>query len=90
MDGGTGQLDAPRRNETSCGVFAMMVKIDAIRGSVISISELLRNHGWKTELDNETVVCSHPHVTDEAEARARLCNIGLLTASHVRIDLARV
>jgi hypothetical protein len=47
----------------------------------------LRKDGWELEkMENGAVYATHPRVPDEAAARGRLGDLGLLTSSKLRID----
>jgi hypothetical protein len=55
-----------------------------------ALQDVLRRDGWKCEGRRPgTVVASHPFVPDEAAARARLHQLGLLTSGSLRIDFCR-
>jgi len=50
----------------------------------------LRDDGWVLEADEATFVrASHPSVRDEAAARSRLGQIGLLTSASLRVEFHR-
>jgi hypothetical protein len=50
----------------------------------------LRDDGWTLEADEATSVrASHPSVPDEAAARSRLDQLGLLTSASLRVEFHR-
>ena len=53
-----------------------------------SIRKLLHHHGWQIDRagGEATYLARHPHITDEASARSRLNESGLLTSRALRIQ----
>jgi hypothetical protein len=64
----------------------MKVYIEMLRSSA-ALRKTLEAAGWKLEAAHEGgVLAGHPHLRDEADARERLNELGLLTSSAVRIE----
>ena len=64
----------------------MKVTIELLR-SPAKLRRALEADGWRLEAAHEgTVRARHPHLSDEADVRSRLNDLGLLTSSAVRIE----
>jgi len=54
------------------------------------VQDTLRDDGWSLERERQGLVLArHPNVRDEQDARSRLCPLGLLTSSGLRIQFDR-
>jgi hypothetical protein len=53
-----------------------------------NIRKLLKHHGWRIDQASgeATYLVRHPAITDEASARSRLNDLGLLTSHALRIE----
>jgi len=65
----------------------MSVRIEILHDGE-SIRKQLRHHGWQIDRagGEATYLARHPHITDEASARSRLNESGLLTSRALRIQ----
>ena len=64
----------------------MKVYIEMLRSSA-RLVKALEADGWRLETAHHgAVMAGHPHLRDEADARGRLYELGLLTSSAVRIE----
>jgi hypothetical protein len=64
----------------------MKVYIEMLRSSA-RLVKALEADGWRLETAHQgAVLAGHPHLHDEAGARGRLNELGLLTSSAVRIE----
>jgi hypothetical protein len=64
----------------------MKVYIEMLR-SPATLRKALEADGWRLETAHPgAVFAGHPHLRDEADARGRLHDLGLLTSSAVRIE----
>jgi hypothetical protein len=64
----------------------MRVYIQMLR-SAARLRKTLEADGWRLEAAHEGAVhAGHPHLHDEAGARNRLSDLGLLTSSALRIE----
>jgi hypothetical protein len=64
----------------------MRIRIELLRPT-LNPAEKLRAAGWEAESEGGNVfVAWHPHIADGGEAREDLDRMGLLTATHVRIE----
>jgi hypothetical protein len=64
----------------------MKVYIEILRSSA-ALRKTLEAAGWKLEAAPQgAVLAGHPHLRDQADARERLNELGLLTSSAVRIE----
>lgn len=67
----------------------MNIRIEMLRNPDYCRDALAKD-GWKLVVKKELDFnASHPSVRDEEEARVRLCRLGLLTSSSLRIEFAR-
>ncbi len=64
----------------------MKVYIEMLRSPAI-LRKTLEADGWRLETAQAgAVIAGHPHLHDEADARGRLHDLGLVTSSAVRIE----
>jgi hypothetical protein len=63
----------------------MKVHIHALRHHE-SVRRLLLTHGWRLDGAGKSYSARHPAVRDQAAARSRLNDLGLLTSPAVRIE----
>jgi hypothetical protein len=64
----------------------MEVYIELLRGG-IDVKALLREQGWRLdEQGADRLLAKHAEVNDQAVARDRLLQAGLLTSAEVRIE----
>jgi hypothetical protein len=64
----------------------MVLSIELL-GSPNRLRERLLNDGWNLEnLRDGSLRATHAEVPDEAAARRRLCELGLLTSASLRVE----
>jgi hypothetical protein len=63
----------------------MLVYIKLLRRSA-EVRAALRRDGWRLVCVGRSVVASHPRARDAAEARRRLCRLGLLDSPDAQVD----
>jgi hypothetical protein len=69
-----------------CQGDVMKVYIEMLRSSA-TLLKTLEADGWRLEAAHKgAVLAGHPHLHDQAGARGRLNELGLLTSSALRIE----
>jgi hypothetical protein len=65
----------------------MRVRIEILHDCE-NFRKLLKHHGWRFDRagGKATYLVRHPTITDEASARSRLNDLGLLTSPALRIE----
>jgi hypothetical protein len=67
----------------------MRITVQAFRNR-LQFQQALRKAGWKiSDPAADSFEINHADVHDEATARRRLCEIGLLTSSHARLEFGK-
>ena len=67
----------------------MRIRLRFLRDARV-IEEMLENDGWKLEREQESVSAKHPDISDEASARSRLHELGLLTSGSLHIEFHKL